>query len=84
MASRLARLAAGIGAILSYRWLLRLGTPRNDWWHVVEAWCRLRAGVRRGLSMARMWLLSQLGLTQAAWRRLRARYQNGAFGEAGT
>lgn len=76
--------ATFLGVILLYRWMLRLGTPRNDWWHIVESWQRGRTLVVRGESMARMWLFSQLGLTQAAWRQLRSRYRSGAFGEAGT
>lgn len=78
------RLASTAGLILVYRYMLRMGTPRDDWWHVVEGWYRGRQVVTQGAAMARIWLMSQLGITQAAWRTLRARYQNGAFGEAGT
>lgn len=84
----LARLASATGLIILYRWLLRMGTPRNDWWHVVEAAHRLNGGIRKAARMARMWLLWQMGVVpesvQAAWRTIRARYQAGAFGEAGT
>ena len=80
----MSRVATVAGVFLLYRWMLRLGTPRDDWWHAVEYWFRSRRAATRGAAMVRMWLLSQLGLTQNAWRRLRARYQSGAFGEAGT
>ena len=78
------RVASVTGMLLLYRWMLRMGTPGNDWWYVVEYWQRGRRIVTKGAGMARIWLLSQLGITQGMWRRLQARYQSGAFGEAGT
>lgn len=78
------RLAGTAAVILAYRYLLRLGTPRRDWWQLEEWALRLGGWLTRRTAAMRLWLYTMLGLTDAAWRELRARYQSGKFGEAGT
>jgi hypothetical protein len=70
--------------VVLYRWALKLSTPKRDTWQLEEWAIQADDWLTRKVSTMRLWLFLQLGLTDRLWRRLRTRYQHGAFGEAGT
>ena len=78
------RLPLSLAAILLMRWMVKLSTPRSDWWQLVEWSQQATAWLRRRVNSLRARLLARLGFTGWAWERMRRRFQAGAYGEQGT